>query len=869
MTPPGPLRLRAPAFRLAPGLLPLVLALGLSLPARATPQADPPAGPSASAAPPAAPPAPTPRAAPLPEPPAPPPSLPATEAEQSRGLTIVAIQFLGLRRMVRDDQLARMQERPGQPFSPETLTRDVRELWNTGFFDDIEVDLERADKGVVLRFQVRERPSVKAIEFEGNNELEADKLTEAIDLKVGAVISYPALRKAIQKIRDMYAEKGYFLAEASFEVVPQRDGEIIVRFLVKEHEQVSVRRVTFIGNNSIPEEQLREVLITGASSIFSFGSGGPFRQDAFDRDIFILSSLYYDRGFLSVQMNAPRIMLTPDRSGIELAITINEGPQYRIRTIRLLELDNEGKEIEPIGGRRHLREMVRFKTGDIFNRTELAKDLQDVQTLYQDAGYANAKAEPATDIDQDRREVDVVVPIQRGPLVHFGRIEIRGNSKTRDKVIRRELEIAEGDLFGATKLERSRRRVMSLGYFERVDISTEQSSGDPTVRHVNIEVTERPTGTFQVGAGFSSIESFIATAQVQQANLFGTGQSLSIQGQVSGLRQLINIRWFEPYFLDTNFSASIDLFDQLRIYNDFSQSSLGGSLTFGYPLIDPTVRAFVAYSLQQDKVSTETTSTFLGTASSVSVFQRLPLANLFNYGITSSVRPTLTYDTRDNRLFPTSGVYLSGSVELASSAFGSQNEFIRYRTTGRFYYPLGGNVVLKLNTESGVVTSPSSSGVPIFARFFLGGILDVRGYRLRTLGPRLPLNAALDPNSRPITNGANIGGNLMYYQNLELEFPIIQQVGVRGVIFTDLGNAWNLERLYCDAASGGNLTGLYSVNTPCFSFPNSLGNVRTSWGMGLRWFSPLGPLRFEWGFPFKPLPYEESSVFEFTIGNFF
>ncbi|MDW8249151.1 MAG: outer membrane protein assembly factor BamA [Myxococcales bacterium] len=853
MTPPWP---RAPALRSALGrLFPALLALGLASPVGAAPQGDPGApGPG------------------QPDLPSTPPTLPATEVEQARGLTIVAIQFLGLRRMVRDDQLARMQERPGQPFSPETLTRDVRELWNTGFFDDIEVDLERTDNGVILRFQVRERPSIKSIDFEGNSEIENDKLSEAIDIKAGTVISYPALRKATQKIRDMYAEKGYFLAEATFEVVPQRDGEVVVRFIVKEHEQVSVRRVTFIGNHSIPEEQLREVLITGNGGFFSFGSGGPFRQDAFDRDVFILSSLYYDRGFLSVQINAPRIMLTPDRSGIELAITINEGPQFRIRSLRIFERDAEGKEVEPIGGRRHLREMVRARPGDVFNRTELAKDLQDVQTLYRDAGYANVKAEPATDIDQDRNEVDIIVPIQRGPLIHFGRIEIRGNSKTRDKVIRRELEISEGELFSETKLERSRRRVMALGYFERVDISTEQSSGEPDTIHVNIEVGERPTGTFQVGAGFSSIESFIATAQVQQANLFGTGQSLSVQGQVSGLRQLVNIRWFEPYFLDTNFSASVDLFDQLRIFNDFSQSSTGGSLTFGYPLVDPTLRAFVSYNLQQDKVSTETTSTFLGTASSVSVFQRLPLANLFNYGITSSIRPTLTYDTRDNRLFPTSGVFLSGSVELADSLLGSENEFIRYRTTGRFYYPVGGNVVLKLNTESGVVTSPNASGVPIFARFFLGGILDVRGYRLRTLGPRLPLNAALDPNSRPITNGANIGGNLMYYQNLELEFPIVQQVGVRGVIFTDLGNAWNLERLYCEAASGGNSAGsrgLYAVNTPCFSFPSSLANVRTSWGFGLRWFSPLGPLRFEWGFPFKPLPYEETSVFEFTIGNFF
>jgi outer membrane protein insertion porin family len=268
-------------------------------------------------------------------------------------------------------------------------------------------------------------------------------------------------------------------------------------------------------------------------------------------------------------------------------------------------------------------------------------------------------------------------------------------------------------------------------------------------------------------------------------------------------------------------------------------------------------------------------STFLGTSSAISVFQRLPLANLFNDGFTSSLRPALTYDTRDNRLFPKSGVYLRGSVELASPYFGTQNEFVRYNATGHFYYPIGAGFVIKLNTSAGFVTSPREQGVPIFARFFLGGIFDVRGFRLRTIGPRLPLASRLDPNAPPIPNGANIGGNFMYYQNLELEIPIIEKVGVRGVIFTDAGNAWNTESLYCNAARGQTTAaqslssvGVYQVNDPCFTL-SSLTHLRTSWGFGIRWFSPLGPLRFEWGFPFKRLPYEESSVFEFTIGNFF
>ncbi|HEY5956912.1 MAG TPA: BamA/TamA family outer membrane protein, partial [Polyangiaceae bacterium] len=245
-------------------------------------------------------------------------------------------------------------------------------------------------------------------------------------------------------------------------------------------------------------------------------------------------------------------------------------------------------------------------------------------------------------------------------------------------------------------------------------------------------------------------------------------------------------------------------------------------------------------------------------------FKRLPLANLFNDGITSSLRPALTFDTRDNRLFPSSGMYLRGSSELASSVLGSHNEFLRHHLTGRFYYPVFPSVVLKLNMEFDHVTSPNPEGVPIFARSFLGGIFDVRGFRFRTLGPRVPLTSTTDPNSSPLPNGANIGGNMSYFQNLELEVTLLEAVGIKGVVFTDAGNAWNLERNYCDATLP-----IYPENSPCWNGFDSLKRLRTSWGFGLRWFSPLGPLRFEWGFPFKPLPGEEPSVFEFTIGNFF
>jgi outer membrane protein insertion porin family len=842
-------------------LVPLLAAQSLAQPAEEEPPVEEEEEPGAGGAP-ATPPA----AGAAGEPAGPTVTLPPTEAERARGKRITRVRIVGNRRVSSDEIRSHLKWlRAGKAFNPRGMTYDVRKLWDEAYFDDIEIDLTHGDDTVAVRVLVRERPSIKELVFTGNKELDEDDLSEIATehCKPGSIVNQANIRRAVQRIRDKYAEDGYFLAEVHFEVIPKRNNQVTIKFTVKEHEKVTVRRITFIGNHSFSDDELRDLMLTGQMGLLSFGSGGPFRQDAFERDVLVLSSHYYDHGFLTVQVAAPRVMLTPDRSGIEIVLSIDEGPRFKIRKLQILEVDADGREIDPIGGRVKLREMVRARPGEYFNRAELIKDLGDIQTMYRDHGYAFVDAPPQTQLYPKTELVDIVVKIRRGELYKFGRIEITGNVKTRDKVIRREMEIREGELFTETGYERSRKRILQLGYFENVNFSTEKQEGRNYI-DVNVDVTEKPTGTFQIGAGFSSIESFIATAQVQQANLFGRGQSLALLAQFSGLRRLFDIRFIEPYFLDSPFSMQINLFDQQRVFSEFTLDSRGGALTFGYPIIDPELQASLTYTLKDDQVDTSTRSTFFGTASAISVFQQLPIANLFNDGITSSLRPALTYDSRDNRLFPTSGVYLQGSTEVALEAFGSDNQFIKNRLIGRFYYPITETVVFKFNGEAGVVTSPDDAGVPLFARFFLGGIFDLRGYRLRTVGPRLPLKRSLDENAAPFPNGANIGGNLSYFQNIEIEFPIIQPVGLRGVVFTDLGNAWNLEEVYCSAAPGAE----FEVTDPCFE-GDDLFNVRTSWGFGLRWFSPLGPLRFEWGFPFKPLPYEESNVFEFTIGNFF
>jgi outer membrane protein insertion porin family len=375
-------------------------------------------------------------------------------------------------------------------------------------------------------------------------------------------------------------------------------------------------------------------------------------------------------------------------------------------------------------------------------------------------------------------------------------------------------------------------------------------------------VGERQTGAFQIGAGFSSVENFIFQAQISQNNLLGRGQSATLQAQVSGLRQLYMLQFEDPYFLDTNWTFGFNLFNQQRYYLGFTRKSTGGSLTWGYMLAD-NFRLYLTYTLQDVGVNVG------GRSNLFSGGQRSPLpasslANLLHSGILSSWRVSVAHDSRDDRMFPHRGWYNTASAEFAERLFLSQSQFTRYEGALRYYYPLWGPFVLSLKLEGGLVTSRDPQGVPIFERYFVGGIYDIRGFGLYSLGPKIRVpsaqNGIMYPDAALRTFA--IGGNMRLLGKAEIVVPIFEKMGIRGVVFTDVGNAYNLEEQYCRLKPAW---ADVSVD-PCVKlFP--LTSLRSSWGFGLRWFSPIGPLRFEWGLPFHPLPGEPSIVFEFTIGN--
>ncbi len=783
------------------------------------------------------------------------------------GKEIRRIVVIGARRVDPEDVRATMKLRRGSTCTDPAVTRDAKALWNMAYFDDLQIESDPIGAGIKLTIRLVERPAIRKVIYEGNDEVDEDDIDETITLEPGTILSVPDVEAQADAMRQLYSEEGFFLAEVKYELrrVPGDSNQVDIVFKIDEGAEVEVRRISFVGNEQLSSAELLKIMQTNETGMFSFLSDrNKFSRPAFDEDLTRVQAWYYDKGFLMMRPGRPAVELTPDRAYVDVTIPVEEGPRFRIREFEVMETDGAGNEVETLAPKSQLREMVRLKSGDWFSRSKISEGIEGISRTYRDSGYALVEMIPGTDLDETNHLVDVTINILRGPLVYIERLNVRGNTKTRDAVIRREFRISEGDLYSQSKLEDGRALVTQLGYFERVDVSEEEGNArDQMV--INVEVAEKPTGTFQVGAGFSSLESFIVTAQVQQQNLFGRGQSLGLNLQVSGIRQQIDLNFVEPWFLGSEWSLGFGVFKRIRDFRDFRQDSTGANVTTGHPLWNPRFRVFLRYEFENVNIS-QPRGNLLGVGGQLAnTFSNIFIANAFRDGITSSLRFTLNWDSRDNRQSTSQGIFANYAVQVADQYLGSDNTFVRQTAFARFYQRAFGPIVFKVNMEMGLMTSRKI--VPVFERFYLGGIYTIRGYRLQSVGPQAGLAAAGDPNLPIIAEGRPIGGDFQAFYNVEFEFPIVEAVGIKGVLFTDGGNAWNL---FAFRDQFGNCQAPQAPQIEASSRPCGInGFLRYSVGFGLRWFSPLGPLRFEWGIPIRRRPQDEPIRFEFTIGQSF
>jgi outer membrane protein insertion porin family len=813
------------------------------------------------------------------------------------GQPIVDIRFEGNRRVESEAMLLELESHIDAVVNPRNLATDIKRLWGLGKFDDIRVEGELTPSGVVLTYTVKERPTIRKIVVEGNSKIKLDDINEQLDLKLNAILDVGAVRANIEKIKQLYVEKGFFLAEVTYGLRPVEDevGKVDVQIVISEAAETIVRKITFIGNQAFTDDELRKHMITrvgGYLSVVTKKAGGVFNKEAFAGDFQMLKQYYTDNGYLDANVKDPELSLSPDRRFVYVTVPVDEGPQYRVGKIRAKEVLGRGEKA--LYGEQVLAESISpvIKEGDIASMGKIQTIIQDIERRYKDAGHAYVNVIPDGRQDRENLKLYMTLEVGKGPLVYIERINISGNDKTADKVIRREMALREGDLYSESAKEQSEFNAMRLGYFNQVTISTSKGTAEDKIV-LNVEVTERLTGTFQVGAGFSTIENFVLQAQIQYDNFLGRGTTVTLVAQMSSLRRLFNLAYITRYFLDSRWNFSFNIFNSRNVFPGFSRESTGVRLSWGYPIPRvPNLILFAGYSFEYIKVGFGNFGSFggayggglfTGGAYSTLYSGSALISNLFNNGITSAITGSLRYDTTDNYLFPTEGMRHEIRGEFASKYWGSQNQFNRYDANFRFYFPIIRSkqafrawLVFKARLQVGYIHSPLEKGVPVFERYFPGGIFGdggIRGYRLRSLGPQIKVQSGADPTATLIPYP--IGGNLLTALNLEFEFMMVPPANIKGVVFMDIGNAFNTEPLYCVEANPSE----QPKSDPCTLLrkgaPSYFKSLRRSIGFGFRWQSPIGPLRFEWGFPLDRLPPtefyygDEPVVFEFNVGNSF
>ncbi len=782
-------------------------------------------------------------------------AMPSTALAWSWGDRIADIRVSGNEKVETEAVTEIVRMRVGDLLRKDAVADAIKDAYRLRYFKDIRVEIEDGEEGTVVVFVVSEKPAIRDVIVEGNKKVTTEDIKEVMSLRPFTILSQAKVRKNASKIEDLYLEKGFFLAEVVTEITSESNNEVTVKFSITENKKVLVKEINLVGTENVKASYIKARLQTKAAGIIpGIGQAGTYRRETLDTDTEIIAYLYSAFGYVDAQVSKPEVFLSPDKRWVYVTIHVEEGEQYRVGTV-----DIDG---DLIFEKEELQKLLKTKSGEVYNRVQVAEDVQHLVDKYSSDGFAFANVIPLPRQDRERKVIDLVFDISKGNKIHLEDVVITGNLATWDKVIRREVSLTEGELFRGNEIERTRRRLERLGYFEEVKITTPRGSSPETL-DLAIDVTEKPTGTFSLGAGFSSVESFVFTANIARANFLGLGYTMSLNANLSlgknlaqrgffngeNSQQQISFSIFDPYFLDSRWTASLSIFSVNRTFQ-LSEFSRGLNVAFGRYL---DKNADATFSL---RYSLET----VGLTSLRESQKRQYGGQLYRSGTKSSLTASLIWDRRDNRITPTKGFYATASAEVAGgfgvgkgeearlvNLLGGDFRFLRLQGNWRFFYPLGTpHVVLRWNLSLGWIKSLDGSLIPFTERYRSGGINSIRGFQPLSLGPQVRYLVNADPvhASRSIP----IGGTMSLVNNLEIEFPVIPPAQVRGVVFVDAGNAFG---------------GLYG-NEP-FQFEA----IRLSAGFGIRWRSPMGPLRFEWGFPINRKPGEKGQVFEFTIGSFF
>lgn len=761
---------------------------------------------------------------------------PQAPPEAARAGTIADVRIEGIQRIEPETVRSYLLLQPGDVWDAERVDRSLKALFATGLFADVKLLRE----GNTLVIRIVENPIINRIAFEGNSKISDKDLNAEVQARARVVYTRTRVQNDVRRITELYRRQGRFAATVEPKIIQLPENRVDVVFEINEGPSTGIRAINFVGNRRFGDSTLRGVIETRESRWYRFlttsDSYDPDRV-AYDREL--LRKFYLSEGYADFRVVSGVAELTPDRDAFILTFTVDEGERYRFANV---DVDIALKDLP----REAVLPLLTVRPDEWYNAEAVERSIAVLTDALGNRGYAFVEIRPEVTRNREAHTVDIVFRVQEGPRVYVERIDITGNVRTLDKVIRREFRLVEGDPFNTSRMQRSKERIQNLGFFKKVEVSNASGSApDRTV--IVVDVEEQSTGELSLGVGFSSYDGPLTNISVRERNFLGRGQDLRLGTVLSFRSQQVDVSFTEPYFLDKNIAAGVDLFAiKTSPTNSFftggtpayQQTSYGGALRAGYQVTE-NLRQTWKYTARSDSIA--------NIASDASLFIQLQRGRR----LTSEIGQVLLYDRRDNRLEPTDGYFASIGNDFAGAGFGVK--YLRNKANVGYYYSVAPQWVLSFKAEAGYIFGWGGDPVFLQDRFFVGGY-NLRGFAPAGIGPRDSIS------------GDALGGNKYYLGTVELGVPLglPKELGLSGRVFSDFGT------LYSNDQKNIPLTPeQLAVIGGVSPVIRDTAALRVSAGVGVIWRSPVGPIRLDLAYPIKKAPFDRTQLFNVGFGTRF
>ncbi len=726
----------------------------------------------------------------------------------SRNAIIASIAPSGNERIDSGAILRKISAKPGDLYSPDALRKDLKSVFAMGYFDNVEIEVNDSATGKEVIFRVQEKPLISAISYVGLDELDEKDVSEAANIQLNTILNPSKLNDAIKRIKELYKSKGFYNFQATAKISYPTPQTAEVRFIVKEGDKMSIAVITFEGNTTFDDGELNKVIQTSSWNWLSWiTESGILKMDILLQDAARIGAFYNNNGFIEAKVGNPRV---EEKEGdLYVTFIIAEGPRYRLGTV-----DIEGDLIED---KDTMISMLQVRYEKFLNREVLRDDTLKLTDIYAEHGYAFAEVNPQINKSTEGKRVNITFKVNQGSLVYFNRVEIQGNTRTRDNVIRRDLVVKEGGVFDSKAIRSSTERLQRLGFFEEVEVTPQPTMNEDEM-NILVDVKEKSTGQFSIGAGYSSSDKLMFMGEISEDNFMGLGTKLALSTSLSAVTTRFNLSYTDPRIFDSNVSAGVDAFNWEREYDDYTKDSWGGGFRFGHHLWERW-RIFYGYTWSDTTLSdmSEDASEYLRRSADIN--------------ITSSVRVSVSRDTRNRGFNPSAGSKNTFSVKYAG--IGGDAKFTKIEGVSSWFFGMPFSTVFHVKGAAGQAFENEDGKLPVYENFYLGGMNSIRGFKSASISPIDPLN------------GEKYGGDKMWYSNLELSFPLLTDAGLFGVAFTDFGN------VYAEYEDW------------------DFGDIKKSAGVGINWLSPMGPLRLVWGYNLDKKIGDEDAKWDFAMGGNF